>query len=63
MCDAEIKYLENELNEKAARGEKITLSGLSLNSFDDYINQNLDEDEDDLPSMGMPVERLPRRRR
>ena len=54
MCDAEIKYLENELNEKAARGEKIVLSGISLNSFDSFID---DEDEDEeIISMGMPLD-------
>ena len=62
MCDAEIKYLENELNEKAARGEKIVLSGISLNSFDSFID---DEDEDDeIISMGMPIAPdFPKRRR
>ena len=62
MCDAEIKYLENELNEKAARGEKIVLSGISLNSFDSFID---DEDEDEeIISMGMPIAPdFPKRRR
>lgn len=32
-CDAEIKYLENKLNEKALHGEKISLSGISLDTY------------------------------
>ena len=54
MCDAEIKYLENELNEKAARGEKIVLSGISLNSFDRFVDD--EEDDDESVFVGMPVD-------
>lgn len=62
MCDAEIKYLENELNEKAARGEKIVLSGISLGSFDSFIDD--EDDDDEVISMGMPmIEEPPKRRR
>ena len=63
MCDAEIKYLENELNEKAARGEKIVLSGISLESFDSFIDDE-DDDDEEIISMGMPiVPDFPKRRR
>ncbi len=36
-CDAEIHYLDEELQKKAARGEKVTLSGLSLNTYDQTV--------------------------
>lgn len=38
ICDAEIKYLENELNEKATRGERITLSNISVDTLSNLIN-------------------------
>lgn len=39
-CDAEIRYLDDELQKKAARGEKVTLSGLSLNTYDQTVEYN-----------------------
>lgn len=39
-CDAEIRYLDDELQKKAARGEKVTLSGLSLNTYDQTVEDN-----------------------
>lgn len=71
MCDAEIKYLENELNEKAARGEKIRLVGLSLDSFNGYLENSsyrsfnastdLEEDFDERHMGRMEPEPLPSR--
>lgn len=61
-CDAEVRYLDNELQEKAARGEKITLSGLSLNSFEQTVAAdnsadaqvaNMMNPADDVPTMGL----------
>ncbi len=39
-CDAEIRYLDDELQKKVARGEKVTLSGLSLNTYDQTVEDN-----------------------
>ncbi len=36
-CDAEIKYLDKELNKKIRRGEVVTLSGLSLDTYDHAV--------------------------
>lgn len=33
-CDAEIRYLDTELNRKAAAGETVTISGISLTGFE-----------------------------
>ena len=33
MCEAEARYLDKKLNEKVAKGEAITVSGISLNTF------------------------------
>ena len=33
ICDAEIRWLDGELNRKAALGEKITVAGISLDSY------------------------------
>ena len=35
MCEAEAAYLDRKLNEKAATGAAITLSGVSLNTFNE----------------------------
>lgn len=48
-CDAEIKYLENELNEKTARGEKISLSGLSLDTYLHSFECDNRKENDDFP--------------
>ena len=39
-CDAEIKYLDKELNKKIRRGEVVTLSGLSLDTYDQAVEDN-----------------------
>lgn len=39
-CDAEIRYLDDELQKKAARGEKVTLAGLSLNTYGQTVEDN-----------------------
>ena len=39
-CDAEIRYLDDKLQKKAARGEKVTLSGLSLDTYDQAVEDN-----------------------
>lgn len=36
-CDAEIRYLDDELQRKIDRGEKVTLAGLSLSTYDQAI--------------------------
>ena len=59
MCDAEIKYLENELNEKVARGERIVLSGIELDCFDDFVDEEYEDEECDI-RMGAPVPDDPR---
>lgn len=33
-CDAQIRYLDAELNRKIASGEKVTVSGLSVDAFE-----------------------------
>ena len=35
-CDAEVRYLDAELNRKAARGEAISVSGLSLETYNAF---------------------------
>lgn len=34
QCDAEIRYLDDQMQQKAARGEKITFAGLSLDTYE-----------------------------
>lgn len=36
-CDAEIRYLDTEINRLIAEGKKVTLAGLSLNTFDSAL--------------------------
>lgn len=66
-CDAEIRYLDNELQEKAARGEKITLAGLSLNTLEQAVDNDnsscaqtpdtINLIDEDIPTMGIiPIE-------
>lgn len=62
-CDAEIRYLDGELQAKAARGEKITISGLSLSTFEQTVDTNnsadtqlsdiIDSTNECIPTMGM----------
>ena len=62
-CDAEIRYLDNELQEKAVRGEKITLAGLSLSTFEQTVDTNnsadtqlsdiIDSTNECIPTMGI----------
>ena len=33
MCDAEIRYLDNEINKMVASGKKVSLAGLSLKTY------------------------------
>lgn len=42
-CDAELRYLDSELNRKATNGSPITLAGLSLDTFftDEKIRKNV----------------------
>jgi ADP-ribosylglycohydrolase len=47
-CDAEIRYLDGELAAKTARGEKITLSGLSLSTFEQTVEE-ADSDDTQTP--------------
>lgn len=66
-CDAEIRYLDNELQEKAARGEKITLAGLSLNTFEQTVDTAnsadiqtpdiIDPIDECIPRMGLILKR------
>ena len=37
-CDAEIRYLDDQLQQKAALGEKVTLAGLSLDTYESTID-------------------------
>lgn len=39
ICEAEVKYLENELNEKAQRGERIELKGISFATLFDALEE------------------------
>lgn len=39
-CDAEIKYLDKELNKKIRRGEVVTLSGLSLDTYEHTVENS-----------------------
>jgi hypothetical protein len=50
-CDAEIRYLDGELAAKTARGEKITLSGLSLSTFEQTVEE---ADSTDLQTQDIP---------
>ena len=36
LCDAEIRYLDDEINRKIENGERVTVSGLSVNAFENY---------------------------
>ncbi len=39
-CDAEIKYLDEQLQQKIRRGEKVTLSGLAVDMIDSPRRRN-----------------------
>ena len=45
MCEAEAAYLDRALNEKAARGATIRLSGVCLDTFNDACPEPVAEDE------------------
>lgn len=69
-CDEEIAYLDAELNRKIADGELITLSGLSLDTFQVGISNassshsssgEIVNREDDIPVMGRLQEIPPSR--
>ena len=54
-CDLEAQYLETMLNRKAAAGERIMLSGLSMDEFGSgfsLIPESVHRD-DDFPLMGL----------
>lgn len=69
-CDAEIRALDNLLNQKARRGEKITVSGISLDtyrqqvtpeevdiwSFEDDTPTGIIDSWDDTPGIMMEVD-------
>jgi hypothetical protein len=51
-CDAEIRYLDDELQRKIDRGEKVTLAGLSLSTYSQAVgdangtkSETLDDDQ------------------
>ena len=56
VCDAEIQYLENALNEKVKRGESICLSGLSVDALVGSVNSNLEDVLDDDCIQGSMIE-------
>ena len=49
ICEAEAKYLENELNEKAERGEKINLKSISFDTLFDALEDMENDYEEDYP--------------
>ena len=40
LCDAEIRYLDDEINRKMENGERVTLSGISVNAFESYFKKD-----------------------
>ena len=40
LCDAEIRYLDDEINRKMENGERVTLSGLSVKEFESYLEKD-----------------------
>lgn len=44
-CDAQIRYLDAELNRKIASGEKVTVSGLSVDAFEKILKNSTSTDE------------------
>lgn len=62
-CDAEIRYLDNEIARKIKDGKTVTLSGLSLDTFEFSVtqqstnnNQLIDSNNDSYEYMGDEVE-------
>ena len=61
ICEAEVKYLENELNDKAQRGERINLQGISFDTLFDALEEMEDnyelfiEEESDSEEKDEPV--------
>lgn len=48
-CDAEIRYLDDQLQQKAARGEKVSLAGLSLATYEsavDHVEEPSSQEKD-----------------
>lgn len=43
-CDAEVRYLESELNRRAAMGYPITLAGLSANLLQNVMTDSVNQD-------------------
>lgn len=57
-CDAEIRYLDDQLQQKAALGEKVTLAGLSLDTYEGVVSPAEDPflPEDDIADNGSNVD-------
>lgn len=53
VCDAEIRYLDNELQKKKSRGEEIVLVGIAADEIKE-AKVNVPEDEE-IIEMGMPI--------
>lgn len=53
-CDAEIRYLDGEINRLIASGKQVSLAGLSLKTFDDAVetNEPAPIEPIDIPTMG-----------
>ena len=51
-CDAEVRYLDDQLQQKAARGEKVSLAGLSLDTYEGVVSPAEDPflSEDNTPN-------------
>ena len=44
-CDAEVRFLDAELNRMAKEGKEITLAGVSLQTFDTYVSPKPEDDD------------------
>ena len=63
LCEAEVRYIDFELNRKAEAGEKFSLAGISLGTYDNTVEKEAHrtgagEKGDPLPDafLDMPVE-------
>lgn len=40
-CDAQVRYLDAELNRKMERGEAVTISGISVDAFEEILKSRV----------------------
>ena len=56
-CEEEVRVLEDALTQKAARGERIALTGLSLDTFEQSVRQGASNESE--KTLSLTIDELP----